>query len=264
MKNRTLSSIVKSWKNHKSALKKEYFLGRRNRARVPPNVISEDYEALVQYWNLPKTKELALKNKNSRFKKTNVHIGGSKNFASYAEEMVTTLGHLVERADVNVKLHLHKDGTPVNAVAEGNIEKINELLSESSNRVQSFDLTGSIAWAPDDVYAQVFGNEHNGRVQGVGYGPTPSMHLAKSTPTIAQVRSQERDAKATQLENQVASLIEKVNHYENLMERMTQLMQLVQNQQNHSSEASWATLHSPFDVASLSVNEETEIDVLLN
>nr|POE63890.1 hypothetical protein CFP56_24721 [Quercus suber] len=38
-----------------------------------------------------------------------------------------------ERADVYVKLHLHKDGTPVNTVAEGNIEKINELLSESSS-----------------------------------------------------------------------------------------------------------------------------------
>ena len=58
MKNRTLSSIAKSWKNHKSALKKKYFLGRGNRARVPPNVISEDYEDLVQYWSLPKTKVL--------------------------------------------------------------------------------------------------------------------------------------------------------------------------------------------------------------
>ncbi|KAF3971406.1 hypothetical protein CMV_004992 [Castanea mollissima] len=71
-------------------------------------------------------------------------------FASHAKEMVTTLGKPVERADVYVKLHLHKDGTPVNAEAQSNIEKINELLSESSNRVQSSDLTGSISWAPDD------------------------------------------------------------------------------------------------------------------
>ena len=102
-------------------------------------------------------------------------------------------------------------------------------MSESSNRVQSSDLTGSIAWALDDVYVQVFGNERNGRVQGVGFSLTPSMHPAKSTPAIAQVRSQERDAKVIQLENQVASLTEKVNRYENLEERVTQLMQLVQN-----------------------------------
>ena len=84
----------------------------------------------------------------------------------------------------------------------------------------------------------MFGNERNGCVRGVGFGPTRSMHPAKSTPTILEVRSQERDAKVTQLENQVASLTEKENRYENLEERMTQLMQLVQNQQNHSLEAS--------------------------
>ncbi|KAL0004900.1 hypothetical protein SO802_012461 [Lithocarpus litseifolius] len=223
IKNRTLSLVAKSWRNYKSTLKKKYFLGSGNRARVPPNVILEDYEALVQYWSLPKTKDLALENKNSRSKQTNVHTGGSKNFASYAEEMVTTLGHPVDRADVYVKLHRRKDGTPVNTIAESNI---------------SSDLTGSIAWAPDDVYAQVFGNERNGRVRGVGFGPTPSMHPAKSTPAIAQVRSQERDAEVTQLKNQVASLTEKMSRYENMEERMTQLMQLVQNQQNHSSEAS--------------------------
>ena len=81
----------------------------------------------------------------------------------------------------------------------------------------------------------MFGNERNGCIRGVGFGPTLSMHPTKSTPATAQVRSQERDAKVTQLKNQVASLTEKVNRYENLEERMTQLMQIVQN---HSLEAS--------------------------
>ena len=67
----------------------------------------------------------------------------------------------------------------------------------------------------------------------MGFGPTPSMHPAKSTPTIAQVRREKRDTKITQLKNQIAFLIEKVNRYENLEEWATQLMQ------NHSSEASW-------------------------
>ena len=43
----------------------------------------------------------------------------------------------------------------------------------------------------------MFGNERNGHARGVGFGPTPSMHPAKSTPTIAQVRSQEIDAEVT-------------------------------------------------------------------
>ena len=70
-------------------------------------------------------------------------------------------------------------------------------MSESSNRVQLSDLTSSITWAPDDVYAQVFGNEHNGHVRGAGFGPTPSMHPAKNIRIIAQVRSQESDAEVT-------------------------------------------------------------------
>ena len=41
-----------------SSLKKKYFLGIGNRAQVPPNVIFEDYEDLVQHWNLPKTRVL--------------------------------------------------------------------------------------------------------------------------------------------------------------------------------------------------------------
>ena len=64
----------------------------------------------------------------------------------------------------------------------------------------------------------MFGNESNGHARGVGFGPTPSMHPAKSTPTIAQVRREERDTKITQLKNQMAFLIEKVNRYENLEE----------------------------------------------
>ena len=63
--------------------------------------------------------------------------------------------------------------------------------------MQLSDLTSSITWAPDDVYAQVFGNEHNGHVRGARFGPTPSMHPAKNTRIIAQVRSQESDAEVT-------------------------------------------------------------------
>ena len=46
------------WRNHKSRLKKKYFLRIGNRVRAPKNVIPKDYEALVEYWNLPKMKVL--------------------------------------------------------------------------------------------------------------------------------------------------------------------------------------------------------------
>ena len=97
-------------------------------------------------------------------------------------------------------------------------EKINELLGEPSNHLQSTDLIGSITWASNDIFAQVFGNEHNGHVWGVGFGLTPSRQTAKNTTASAQIRSQERDAKVTQLKSQVTFLIEKMARYENLEE----------------------------------------------
>ena len=49
-----------------------------------------------------------------------------------------------------------------------------ELLVEPSNQLQSFDISGSIAWAPDDVFAKVMGKEHKCHICGVGFGPSPS------------------------------------------------------------------------------------------
>ena len=44
------------------------------------------------------------------------------------------------------------------------IGKNNKLLDEPSNHLQLTNLISSIAWALDDIFAQVFGNEHNGHV----------------------------------------------------------------------------------------------------
>ena len=111
-------------------------------------------------------------------------------------------------------------------------------MSEPSNRLQSTDLTGSIAWAPNDIYSQVFGNERNGRVRGVGFGPTPSGRTVKNAAAITHIRSQEQDAEVTRLRSQVALLTEKITRYDNLEERMTQMASMMQLMQNHFSEVS--------------------------
>ena len=36
-------------------------------------------------------------------------------------------------------------------------DKMKELLAEPSNQLQSDDISRSIAWAPDDVFAKVMG-----------------------------------------------------------------------------------------------------------
>ncbi|KAK9983803.1 hypothetical protein SO802_033328 [Lithocarpus litseifolius] len=64
-----------------------------------------------------------------------------------------------------------------------------ELLAETSNQLQSSDTNGSIAWAPDGVFAKVMGKERKGRIRGVGFGPSPSGQSSKSALTDLQIRS---------------------------------------------------------------------------
>ena len=81
-----------------------------------------------------------------------------------------------------------------------------ELLAEPSNQLQSDDVSGSIAWAPNDVFAKVMGNEHKGCIRGVGFGPRPSGRSSKSAITNLHIRSsQSRDDEVAQLK---ASLVE--------------------------------------------------------
>ena len=62
-------------------------------------------------------------------------------------------------------------------------DKMKELLAEPSNQLQSNDTSGSIAWAPDDVFAKVMGKKHKGRIRGVGFGLSPSDRSSKSALT---------------------------------------------------------------------------------
>jgi hypothetical protein len=50
---------------------------------------------------------------------------------------------------------------------------MNELMSDPSTQLDCTSSSRSIAWAPNDVYSQVKGPEHSGRVRGLGFGPTP-------------------------------------------------------------------------------------------
>ena len=86
-------------------------------------------------------------------------------------------------------------------------DKMKELLAKPSNQLQSDDTSGSIAWAPDDVFAKVMGKERKGRIRGVGFGPSPSGRRSKSALTVLQIQSsQSRDNKVAQLKASLAKM----------------------------------------------------------
>ena len=53
---------------------------------------------------------------------------------------------------------------------------------------------GRISWSPNDIYSQVMGKEHHGRVRGLGFGPTPSKHgfMCNSFDHIRMVSDEDR------------------------------------------------------------------------
>ena len=102
-------------------------------------------------------------------------------------------------------------------------DKMKELLVEPSNHLQSSDTSGSIAWAPNDVFAKVIGKERKGRIRGVGFGPSPSGWSSKSALTDLQVRSSEaRDNEVAQLKASLVNMQEKFSSFEEMKERLSQ------------------------------------------
>ena len=84
-------------------------------------------------------------------------------------------------------------------------DKMKELLAKPSNQLQSDDISGSIAWAPDNVFAKVMGKERKGQIRGVGFGPSPSGQSSKSAITDLQIRSsQSTDDEVAQLKASLA------------------------------------------------------------
>uniref|UniRef100_A0A2N9GXR1 Uncharacterized protein n=1 Tax=Fagus sylvatica TaxID=28930 RepID=A0A2N9GXR1_FAGSY len=167
------------WRDRKWRMKGDKFKKNGNPTHVvaaaPPHVDKVDFATLVTYWYSKDGQDLSDKNKKSCSFQKETHTTGSKSYASHVEEMKEERGVNVpiERAELYEKFYTHKDGTPVNDDAAKNIQRMNELMSDPSTQLDCTSSSGSIAWAPNDVYSQVKGPEHSGRVRGLGFGPTP-------------------------------------------------------------------------------------------
>ncbi|KAK9994810.1 hypothetical protein SO802_024513 [Lithocarpus litseifolius] len=96
-----------------------------------------------------------------------------------------------------------------------------ELLADPANHLQSSDTTGSIAWAPDDVFAKVMGKERKCRIRGVGFGPSPSGRSSKSALTDIETHSrQARDNEVAQLKATLATMEEKLVGFDEMKEKL--------------------------------------------
>uniref|UniRef100_A0A2N9G202 DUF4218 domain-containing protein n=1 Tax=Fagus sylvatica TaxID=28930 RepID=A0A2N9G202_FAGSY len=208
----TLQKLSKMWRDRKWRMKGRKFKKNGNPTHVvaaaSPHVDKVDFATLVTYWYSKDGQDLSDKNKKSCSFQKETHTAGSKSYASHVEEMKEERGVNVpiERAELYEKFYTHKDGTPVNDNAAKNIQTMNELMSDPSTQLDCTSSSGSIAWAPNDVYSQVKGSEHSGRVRGLGFGPTPSGRNTKTKIMGLRIRSVEEDPKYQEMKNELDSL----------------------------------------------------------
>ena len=104
-----------------------------------------------------------------------------------------------------------------------------ESLNDSSNHLQSSDISGSIAWSTNDVFAKVMDKEHKGRIRGVGFGPSPSGRSSKSALTDIEIHlSQARDNEVAQLKASLATMEDKLASFDKMKERLSQFKEMEQ------------------------------------
>ncbi|XP_030936431.1 uncharacterized protein LOC115961623 [Quercus lobata] len=119
-------------KIHVRGWTKEQVLARR----TPRRVMAEQWEEMVNYWFDEKTVTLSNKNKVSRGKQKEIAISGAESFAQISHDMAKDKGAPVERANVYLKVYRRRDGTGVTPHAQGNITRMEELLSREGVRLQ--------------------------------------------------------------------------------------------------------------------------------
>nr|POE82835.1 hypothetical protein CFP56_68506 [Quercus suber] len=104
-----------------------------------------------------------------------------------------------------------------------------ELFADPSNQLQLDDTSGSIAWAPDNVFANVIGKECKGHIRGVGFSPSPSDQSSKSAIMDLQIRSnQSRGDKVAKLKASLAEMQEKLSAFDEIKERLGQFEEMEQ------------------------------------
>nr|XP_023893446.1 uncharacterized protein LOC112005431 [Quercus suber] len=201
-------------------------------ANIPNNCDEEQWKKLVEYWFIEEVQTKALKNKGSRGFQKEIPTTGPRSLAQLVAIMENETGRPVERAVVYDKAYRRKDGTPVTDKAAENIRKMQELLNAGTQLIGESSHGGGVLWAPDDAFAQVMGQERNGRVRGVGFGPTPSGRKAKDVlpGSTTPRQSYASDQRVVELVDQIATLTQARVEDANKIEALARLVTLERTQ----------------------------------
>ncbi|XP_057993079.1 uncharacterized protein LOC110659855 isoform X3 [Hevea brasiliensis] len=112
-------------------------------------------------------------------KQKNAHTTGRKSYARLMKEMEKTNGKAPDRLEFFEATHKRKDGTYVDDNIRDLMEKARALIAERSERSGT-----DLAQLHEQIFQELMGPEHNGRVRGMGLGPTPSSYFGMTTQNV--------------------------------------------------------------------------------
>ncbi|CAN1261932.1 hypothetical protein LINPERPRIM_LOCUS11073 [Linum perenne] len=161
-------------KNNQDFDSKEFVVPPRAWAleRRPPNVPAPMWTQYVDLRLSEHMVELSQLNSLRRAEYKSPHTGGSKKLRVRGSELEDVLGKRPTRGELYAISHKKKDGT----YTDPNV--ILELLKDPT----------ILTWvSSNDALGQVYHIEHSGRVQGLGFGATPTkVNLSKKKGVASQ------------------------------------------------------------------------------
>ncbi|XVE77775.1 hypothetical protein DITRI_Ditri13aG0089900 [Diplodiscus trichospermus] len=204
-----LKSLGKKWRDYKHGLKKKYFKRSDGIAstlqKVPLGVVKWQYKKLVFFWYSKKGEKKEKMGIASRNQQKYTHTSGSKSFARKRHEMERKKGRKVGRVELYIETHTKKDGSHLNAETQAIVEKVQEKMPScdaSSSNIREIE---------DSIFLEVVGKERNGRVRGLGMGPTPTSYFGASQQHTSQSQSTEE---VCQLRDGLLSMQERLKQIE--------------------------------------------------
>ncbi|XP_057993077.1 uncharacterized protein LOC110659855 isoform X1 [Hevea brasiliensis] len=178
-----LKSVNKKWRDYKSDLKAKYYDPLKTKEQisedVPKDVLPPQWTALVNEWFTEKNQKMSSINTANAKKQKNAHTTGRKSYARLMKEMEKTNGKAPDRLEFFEATHKRKDGTYVDDNIRDLMEKARALIAERSERSGT-----DLAQLHEQIFQELMGPEHNGRVRGMGLGPTPSSYFGMTTQNV--------------------------------------------------------------------------------
>uniref|UniRef100_A0A803N9Y4 Transposase, Ptta/En/Spm, plant n=1 Tax=Chenopodium quinoa TaxID=63459 RepID=A0A803N9Y4_CHEQI len=226
MRNAILKRIGKAWKNHRYALKKDYFdsvekTREQNYASILDGITTQNWSFLVDYWLSSDAKKMSELGKASRASQVLVRKSGAKSFANRRAILKKQKGDFSEleffKSVYSEGDGSFKEGTTSRQFVEDAIKKVQESLDKSSSCIPKVDIEnevfnqlmyqGEIPKRPLNYgfgvkQSDIFGVEGHLRKEGSYYVNNSDMEVEKLKVALLDMKKQNEDlAKQNQILN---------------------------------------------------------------